>query len=94
MKIEACNGCVACCAGDANPFFNDQELKVLPPELKEEALASCLCAWAKLGVGCKHYEWRPGVCRRVVVGGPLCLTMRRKYPELTGESNGDHSDSD
>ena len=83
--VTECNGCIACCAGDQSPPYSDQELKVLPDEIKTEAVKSCQCAWATLAEGCLYYEWRPNVCRRVVVGGPLCLTMRRKYPQLTNE---------
>jgi Fe-S-cluster containining protein len=28
---------------------------------------------------CRHYEWRPDVCREFPVGGPACFTWRKEY---------------
>jgi Fe-S-cluster containining protein len=30
---------------------------------------------------CRHYEWRPQVCRDYELGGDACLARRREYRE-------------
>ncbi len=33
---------------------------------------------------CRHYEWRPQVCRDYELGGDACLARRREYREADG----------
>ena len=62
----------------------------LPAELVEEIDAHFLglhrgqegpgpCLWYDAAaLRCRHYQWRPQVCRDYAVGSPSCLSGRRK----------------
>jgi hypothetical protein len=36
------------------------------------------CMWAS-DDGCRHYEWRPQVCRDFAIGGPRCTESRQAF---------------
>lgn len=70
------------------PPFMSFELDILPAELAEELeLVMMLeqdredrnvpCIWLDPDTGqCKHYQYRPHVCRDFQVGGESCLLYR------------------
>ena len=38
------------------------------------------CLWFDAAARrCRHYEWRPQVCRDYELGGPACLELRRSH---------------
>ncbi|MGE5195593.1 MAG: YkgJ family cysteine cluster protein [Deltaproteobacteria bacterium] len=63
----------------------------LPPELIREIDEHFLglfrgqepqeqCLWFDpVARCCRHYEWRPQVCRDYELGGPACLSLRREH---------------
>ena len=67
----------------------------LPQELIDEIDANFLglfrgqepqeqCLWFDAAARrCRHYEWRPQVCRDYELGGPACLNLRRAHVAST-----------
>jgi Fe-S-cluster containining protein len=90
-------GYVAILAGAAWEEPRDRvRVQRLPPELREELLAYMYrvqfgppikgeqpCIWLDRRTRrCRHYDWRPEICRMFEVGSPACVNWRRKYPPI------------
>jgi Fe-S-cluster containining protein len=95
MIVEpSCNGCGVCCLAIGHPHFwrhdGDPHWVRLPEELKaelidyidglEEADIGQPCVWfvpeTRL---CRHYEYRPAMCRDFAAGSVHCLRMRAAH---------------
>jgi Fe-S-cluster containining protein len=87
--VTSCRDCGVCCLGQAGlpvTWYRFIEPDApLPPEVRAgvEALAgrdfweADPCVWYDLEArSCRHYEWRPDVCRSFAVGGADCLRVR------------------
>ena len=69
------------------PPFTPAERVALPAwlriELEEyvalhERVDNTPCQWLDtVAGGCRHYNYRPGLCRRFTIGGGECLAFRR-----------------
>ena len=90
MKTERqCQKCGNCCQGLGLPPFLDSPeaeiLAVMPPELRAEVLATPYteaangrpCSWFDPATNqCRHYEFRPVVCRKHRCAGGLLALLR------------------
>jgi uncharacterized protein len=48
-------------------------------EVTDRSAYDCPCLWFDLESGrCRHYEYRPEVCREFEVGGEECLRLREE----------------
>ena len=81
-----CLTCGACCAcvevvlerGDNPPaeYRNGPRMRLIPyTDGRCAALGGCVGE----KVGCRCYETRPAICRRVKVGDPMCLAARYHF---------------
>lgn len=90
MAVESCEGCGLCCMGQnllpLSGAGNDE--REIYPELLAELLAiargslfgddGCPCVWLNRATGrCLHHDFRPSLCRELLVGGVACLRIRR-----------------
>ena len=86
-----CDGCGACCMGqNLLPMSgNILDKRDIPHDLVSDLMSiyhgplvgddKCPCVWLDRATGkCIHYDYRPTVCREMVVGGPDCLRIRRE----------------
>ena len=49
------------------------------------------CVWFDAaGRRCKHYQWRPQLCRDYELGGSACLSLRRRYLEHRRPENAEN----
>ena len=88
--IETCAGCGACCEHMTAPPFRygseTGELWNLPKYLRNDlirfrndcpSLDGTPCRWLDPETKvCRHYEWRPRICRDFQFGGLNCLRLR------------------
>ncbi len=80
----SCTGCGACCAQIGTPPFTYCEGDRPPAELAWDIDAHALrfdnmlpCLWYDPATRtCRHYEYRPAVCREFVVGSNACRSWR------------------
>ncbi len=88
-----CDGCGACCLEIGTPPFLGFEIYNLPEPLRNEVLTNNTidreesklpCYWFDIKTRkCKHYEYRPQLCRDFEVGCISCL----KYREILSKSS-------
>lgn len=92
--IDSCDGCGACCSLMMMPPFEDEDdAMYVPPELEaelDEVWQASLsdptlsrigkpCFWFNVETRkCKHYEFRPAICRRFEIGNPICREDRER----------------
>lgn len=90
LAIVSCDGCGACCMQQGHPPYTDEELAVVPAELKTplDAYLAGLegddtgrpCLWLDLETRqCRHYEHRPQICRNFERGSAACTLLRWRY---------------
>src|SRR6185369_454852 len=86
--IESCEGCGACCLNVTFPPFgiDEAENRGVPDEFMKSVddrlrHSHCQkpepCVWLdEVSLRCKHYNWRPAICRRFELGGLQCREDR------------------
>ncbi|MCE9553913.1 MAG: YkgJ family cysteine cluster protein [Planctomycetes bacterium] len=86
MIVANCDGCGACCRNQPFPPFRRHDSDNLPEHIADELMASGKrgeaesCLWLDDATGrCKHYEYRPTLCREFELGGDVCLSVRDMY---------------
>ena len=92
--IESCDGCGACCREQCSPPFimTDPEFESLPDTIKQSYFAgldeleasdwrdAVPCFWYDEQTRrCRHYEYRPEICREFDVGAESCLAWRQHF---------------
>lgn len=93
LDCSNCGAC--CREMNAPPFYShsgdDESWNVLPEHLKREvneridAICDTVpdgspCCWLDLEtMKCRHYEWRPDICRDFELGGEDCRRIRKHY---------------
>lgn len=89
--IESCDNCGVCCMGE-NLLPNEGATRGLlrvPVHLQAELRVilagplcgddGCPCVWLDRATGkCKHYNFRPDICRDYERGGYACVSARRQ----------------
>lgn len=99
MKPESCHDCGACCMHMGTPpFIGDEWLNVphdlrvpllkytytMPPR-KAASGPESPCAWLDMTTGgCRHYEYRPSICRDFDRGSDSCLSHRERVGITVG----------
>ncbi len=89
----SCDGCGICCMHMSVPPFDDEEVGLLQSPILEDYLAVkesrrlqlkvhgtdyTPCGWFDMATRkCKHYYYRPVVCRVFEVGNTYCLDLRK-----------------
>ena len=86
MSVTNCDGCGACCRNQPFPPFTQRDGDDLPGHIVDELLGagkredSDACLWLDEVTGrCKHYEYRPMLCREFELGGDVCLYARELH---------------
>lgn len=96
MSDVTCDNCGACCRHIVQPRWTEGVRPGFPPRLMDELFHfdTCIrrslpedwpCCWLDLAtMRCRHYEWRPEVCREnngegVMPGNEACLAHRKEW---------------
>lgn len=82
-----CEGCGACCMSVGwPPFDRDEEIESLPPAVRADfriGVKDTPCTWLDEETRqCRHYEYRPDVCRDYEMGEFDCQLARSQYQDI------------
>ena len=92
IVMPSCDGCGVCCMHMSVPPFEPSEVKSLPEDvrvslgavrqsrtlqLKVHGTDFIPCGWFDMETRqCRHYEYRPQVCRDFDAGSTYCQNLR------------------
>jgi len=81
-----CTGCGLCCERLGFPPGNPEYIATLPARLALDVITTrdkgftpdtnADCSWLTPDRQCRHYEYRPPLCRMFRLGGSDCLALR------------------